>query len=97
MKLPHALIGICAFAAVQTAFAEEIVVRAIDVTTGIGMKKCDVSLMGGPSNVPAQQRWLTGIKYLITATDGRASFNITQQLPNFIQPNLGNYLLDRLT
>jgi hypothetical protein len=88
------LIAICALAAAQTACAGEIVVRAINVTTGTGMKNCEVSLMGGPSGVAAQQQWLTGIRYLTTATDGRASFKITQQLPNFIQPNLGNYLLD---
>jgi hypothetical protein len=85
------LIGICALAAAQTAFAEEIVVRAVNVVTGTGIKNCEVNLMGGPSDVPAQQRWLTGIKYLTTATDGGARFNITQQLPNFIQANLSNY------
>ena len=84
------LIAICALAAAQTAFAEDIVVRAINVATGAGIKNCDVSLMGGLSNVPAQQRWLTG-RRLTTATDGRARFNITQPLPDFIQANLDNY------
>jgi|GEM_PF-6502415 len=92
MKPFHALlIPICAFAAAQTAFAEEISVRAINVTTGAGVKNCDVSLLGGLSNVPAQQRWLTGIKYLTTATDGRARFNITQPLPNFVEAVVDSY------
>jgi hypothetical protein len=46
---------------------EEVSVRANSVTTAEGVKNCDVSLLGGLTKVPAQQRWLTS-KGLITAT-----------------------------
>jgi hypothetical protein len=85
------LIAICTLPATQTAFAEEIVVRSINVATGAGIRNCYVSLMGGPSNVPAQQQWLTGIKYLTTATDGRAHFNITRPPPNFVKAVVDSY------
>jgi hypothetical protein len=84
------LISFCALASAGTSFAEEIVVRAINVTTGAGMKNCYVNLMGGPNSVPAQQRWLT-VKYLTTAADGSARFNITQPPPNFLEAVVDSY------
>ena len=54
------------------------------------MKNCYVNLMGGPNSVPAQQRWLT-VKYLTTAADGSARFNITQPPPNFLEAVVDSY------
>ncbi|MGH9648735.1 MAG: hypothetical protein ACRD4E_18185 [Bryobacteraceae bacterium] len=91
MKLFYAvLISICALAAVQSAFAEEIVVRVIDVRTGAGLKNCYANVMSGLGDVRIQRQWLSG-KWLLTGTDGRARFNITQPPPNFVEAFVDSY------
>ncbi len=66
----------------RVVFAEEIVVRLVDVRNGAGEKNCSVALLSSTSSKPAQQRWLT--KRVDTGADGRARFSITAPLPSFV-------------
>ena len=82
----------------RLAFAEEIVLRLIDVRSGGGEKNCYVMLSGGPGGGPGQLHWLRIMRGADieqagdmpkTPADGRVRFNITEALPKFIMADVG--------
>ena len=88
MKSVYALILVIgALSRARLAFAEDIVVRLVDVRSGGGEKGCSVALLGSTSDRPAPLRWLT--QRADTKADGRTRFSIAGPLPSFVQADVG--------
>jgi hypothetical protein len=74
-------LAIFALSAARIISAQEIVVRLINVNTGVGMKNCDVKLtLGDPSVRPPPPE----TRFLKTSSDGRARFSIAEPLPRLV-------------